>query len=87
VLQKKRRLNIGCPFRRINGTTTRYEFRDITPFLVSQSGGSHPDSTMTIQRRYEPDPEALERVEEVLFRLLVESPGDRAECNERSPGD
>jgi hypothetical protein len=42
---------------------------------------------MTIQRRYEPDPEALQRVEEVLYRLLVESPGDRAECNERGPGD
>jgi hypothetical protein len=87
VLQKERRLNIGCPFRRINGTTIRYKFGDITAFLESQPGGSHRDSTKTIQRRYEPDPEALERVEEVLYRLLVESPGDRAECNERSPCD
>src|SRR5215831_4608602 len=29
---------------------------------------------MTIQRRFEPDPEALERVEEILYQLLVESP-------------
>jgi hypothetical protein len=25
VLQRVRRLNIGCPFRRINGTTIRYK--------------------------------------------------------------
>src|SRR5690349_13267690 len=25
VLQKERRLNIGCPFRRVNGTTIRYK--------------------------------------------------------------
>jgi hypothetical protein len=29
---------------------------------------------MTIQRRFEPDPEALERVEEILYQLLVDSP-------------
>jgi hypothetical protein len=42
---------------------------------------------MTIQRLFEPDPEALERVEEVLYRLLVESPGDGTECNEQGQGD
>jgi hypothetical protein len=39
VLQNERRLNIGCPFRRINGTTVRYKFRDITAFLESQPCG------------------------------------------------
>ncbi len=39
VLQKERRLNIGCPFRRINGTTIRYKFGDIAAFLESQPGG------------------------------------------------
>jgi hypothetical protein len=34
---------------------------------------------MDIQRRYEPDPEAVDRVVQILYRLLVESPGDRAE--------
>ena len=29
VLQNERRLNIGCPFRRINGTTIRYKLGDI----------------------------------------------------------
>ena len=87
VLQNERRLNIGCPFRRINGTTIRYKFGDITAFLESQPGGSHRDSTMTIQRRFEQDPEALERVVDVLYRLLVESPGDCAECKERGPGN
>jgi hypothetical protein len=47
VLQNERRLNIGCPFRRINGTTIRYKLGDITSFLESQpqGGGSakpHP---------------------------------------------
>jgi hypothetical protein len=37
---------------------------------------------MTIQRRYEPDDEALERVVEVLCRLLVEAPDGRAESDE-----
>ena len=27
---------------------------------------------MTIERRFEPDPEALDRVVEILYRLLVE---------------
>src|ERR1700692_558597 len=39
VLQTERRLNIGCRFRRINGTTIRYKIGDITAFLESQPGG------------------------------------------------
>src|ERR1700683_3859225 len=39
VLQNERRLNIGCPFRRINGTTIRYKLGDITAFLESQPAG------------------------------------------------
>src|SRR5450631_3758146 len=39
VLQNDRRLNIGCPFRRINGTTIRYKFGDIMAFLESQPQG------------------------------------------------
>ena len=39
VLQNERRLNTGCPFRRINGTTVRYKFGDIMTFLESQPGG------------------------------------------------
>jgi hypothetical protein len=39
VLQKERRLNIGCSFRRINGTTVRYKLGDITRFLESQPAG------------------------------------------------
>src|ERR1700730_16180300 len=39
VLQKERRLNVGCPFRRINGTTIRYKLGDITAFLESQPRG------------------------------------------------
>jgi hypothetical protein len=39
VLQRERQLNIGCPFRRVNGTTIRYKFGDITAFLESQPGG------------------------------------------------
>jgi hypothetical protein len=37
---------------------------------------------MTIERRYEPDPEGLERVVEVLYHLLVEPSGSRAESAE-----
>ena len=36
VLQNERRLNIGCAFRRINGTTIRYRLGDIAAFLESQ---------------------------------------------------
>src|SRR5215470_3794331 len=39
VLQRERRLNTGCPFRRINGTTIRYKLGDIAAFLESQPGG------------------------------------------------
>lgn len=39
VLQRERRLNSGCPFRRINGTTVRYKFGDIMAFLESQPSG------------------------------------------------
>jgi hypothetical protein len=39
TLQNERRLNIGCPFRRINGTTIRYQLGDITAYLESQPGG------------------------------------------------
>ena len=39
VLQNERRLNMGCAFRRINGTTIRYKIGDITAFLESQPGG------------------------------------------------
>jgi hypothetical protein len=39
VLQRERRLNIGCPFRRISGTSIRYKLGDITAFLESQPGG------------------------------------------------
>jgi hypothetical protein len=39
---------------------------------------------MTIQRLYEPDPEALERVVEILYRLLVESPQSGVERAESS---
>jgi hypothetical protein len=39
VLQNERRLNIGCPFRRVGGTTVRYKLGDITAFLESQPGG------------------------------------------------
>ena len=37
---------------------------------------------MTIHRRYEPDPEALERVVEILYHLLVDSPGAPADGSE-----
>ena len=37
---------------------------------------------MKIERRYEPDPENLDRVVEVLFRLLVESPGIQPQASE-----
>jgi hypothetical protein len=39
TLQNERRMNIGCAFRRINGTTIRYKMGDITAFLESQPGG------------------------------------------------
>jgi hypothetical protein len=39
VLQNERRLNMGCPFRRINGTSIRYKLGDITTFLELQPRG------------------------------------------------
>src|SRR5260221_13114041 len=41
----------------------------------------HNDA-MTIQRLYEPDPEALDRVVEILCRLLVEPLGGREETHD-----
>jgi hypothetical protein len=40
VLQRERRLNVGCPFRRINGTSIRYKMGDIAEFLESSLGPS-----------------------------------------------
>jgi hypothetical protein len=51
VLQNERRLNIGCPFRRINGTTIRYKVGDITAFLESQPGGGGAAKTTHRPRR------------------------------------
>src|ERR1017187_7450598 len=39
TLQNERRLNIGCPFKRVNGTSIRYRIGDVTTFLESQPGG------------------------------------------------
>jgi hypothetical protein len=39
TIQAERRLNIGCRFVRINGTSIRYKMGDITAFLESQPGG------------------------------------------------
>src|SRR3954453_21327484 len=50
VLQNERRLNVGCPFRRINGTTIRYKFGDITAFMESQPGGGGAASPRGPQR-------------------------------------
>jgi len=41
---------------------------------------------MTIQRRFEPDPDALERVVEILYGLLIEPPGGRQETHDSGPG-
>ena len=37
---------------------------------------------MTIQRLYEPDPEALDRVVEILYRLVVEPPSSREQIRD-----
>ena len=55
VLQRERRLNIGCPFRRINGTTIRYKLGDITAFLESQPGGGSGAVTPNSQPMPRPD--------------------------------
>jgi hypothetical protein len=41
---------------------------------------------MIIGRRYEPDPEPLERVVEILYRLLADIPDRRTE-NETEPAE
>src|SRR5262249_40876907 len=51
VLQRERRLNIGCPFRRINGTSIRYRMGDITAFLESQPGGGGAATPNTESKR------------------------------------
>jgi len=51
VLQRERSLNIGCPFRRVNGTTVRYKLGDITAFLEAQPGGGGGLKSTIDQRR------------------------------------
>jgi hypothetical protein len=51
VLQSERRLNIGCRFRRINGTTIRYKIGDIAAFLESQPGGGGSATPCGAQHR------------------------------------
>jgi hypothetical protein len=51
VLQNERRLNIGCLFRRINGTTIRYKLGDITAFLESQPRGGGAEKIGNQPRR------------------------------------
>ncbi len=51
VLQRERRMDIGCPFRRINGTTIRYKLGDITAFLESQpQGGGSANPSNPVRR-------------------------------------
>ena len=51
VLQRERQLNIGCAFRRINGTTVRYKLGDIWEFLESQPGGGGTANSTNQPRR------------------------------------
>lgn len=51
VLQNERRLNIGCPFRRVNGTSIRYKLGDIWAFLESQPAGGGTSIPRGIQPR------------------------------------
>ena len=51
VLQNERRLNIGCPFRRVNGTMIRYKFGDITAFMESQPSGGGAAQPVNQERR------------------------------------
>jgi hypothetical protein len=51
VVQRERQLNIGCPFRRINGATIRYKLGDIWDFLDSQPGGGGGAAMSSNQRR------------------------------------
>ena len=51
VVQRERQMNIGCPFRRINGATIRYKLGDIWDFLESQPGGGGAAAKPCNQRR------------------------------------
>jgi hypothetical protein len=51
VVQRERQMNIGCPFRRINGATIRYKLGDIWDFLDSQPGGGGGATMPSNQRR------------------------------------
>jgi hypothetical protein len=51
VLQNERRLNMGCQFRRINGTSIRYKMGDIIAFLESQPGGGGAVERISPARR------------------------------------
>jgi len=51
VLQNERRLDIGCPFRRINGTSICYKMADIQAFLDSQPGGGGSAMPSNPERR------------------------------------
>jgi hypothetical protein len=42
---------------------------------------------MTIQRLYQSNPQALERVVEILYRVLVESPGKPADGSGSASGE
>jgi hypothetical protein len=42
---------------------------------------------MTIQRRYQPDPEALDCLVEALYRLLVDAPDGHAEDAAPAPSE
>jgi hypothetical protein len=42
---------------------------------------------MTIQRLYEPGPEALDRVVEILYQLLVEAPTGGQATEDSGPGE
>lgn len=39
VIQRERQEGIGCRYKKINGTTVRYNLGDISTFLESQPGG------------------------------------------------
>jgi hypothetical protein len=51
LLQRERRLNVGCTFRRINGTMVRYKLGDITAFLESQPGGGGGTVPVALPKR------------------------------------
>ena len=52
TLQNERRLNIGCPFKRVNGTSIRYKMGDITTFLESQPGQVRAAADYSVVRRH-----------------------------------